>query len=239
MAELVVKIDAVAAIRESRKEQHPDPVAAAVLADLAGAEGIAAHLREDRRHIQDRDVRMLRKIIQHNFILEMAQTSEMVGIALDIRPDLVILVPEKRRELTIKGGMDLVVHKNDILETVQTLQNADISVSILIDPDTDQIKLAHQMNASMIEIFAGKFCRASTSRKKERAFSEIVYASKLAHKLKLGINVGHGLCYDTIKALKAVNQIDTFIVGHSITSKAVLTGMETAVKEMISLIRQP
>jgi len=239
MAELVVKIDAVAAIRESRKEQHPDPVAAAVLADLAGAEGIAAHLREDRRHIQDRDVRMLRKIIQHNFILEMAPTSEMVGIALDIKPDLVTLVPEKRRELTIKGGMDLVVHKNDILETVQTLQNADISVSILIDPDTDQIKLAHQMNASMIEIFAGKFCRASTSRKKERAFSEIVYASKLARKLKLGISVGHGLGYDTIKALKAVNQIDTFIAGHSITSKAVLTGMEKAVKEMISLIRQP
>lgn len=239
MAELVVKIDAVATIREIRKEQYPDPVTAAVLADLAGAVGIAAHLREDRRHIQDRDVRILRKIIQHNFILEMAQTSEMVGIALDIRPDLVTLVPEKRRELTIKGGMDLVVHKNDISETVQTLQNGNIPVSILIDPDPEQIKLAHQANANMIEIFTGKFCRASTSGKKDRAFSEIVYAAKLARKLKLGINAGRGLGYDNIKTLRAVNQIDTFIVGHSIISKAVLTGMETAVKEMISLIKEP
>ncbi len=154
MAGLAVNVDHVATLREARKISYPEPVAAAVLAELAGAEGIVVHLREDRRHIRDRDVRILRKIVQTKLILEMAATNEMVGIALDIQPDIVTLVPEKREELTTEGGLDLFVHKDAIAETVGTLQNGDITVSIFIDPNPEQIKLAHQVNTDMVDIYS-------------------------------------------------------------------------------------
>jgi len=162
MASLAVNVDHVATLRQARGAAYPDPVAAAVIAELAGAEGIVVHLREDRRHIQDRDVKILRKVVQSKLILEMAATPEMIGIAFDIQPDIVTLVPEKREELTTEGGMDLMVHQNAIAETVETLQNSGIPVSIFIDPDPDQIKLAYQINASMIEIHTGAFCDAKT-----------------------------------------------------------------------------
>ncbi len=238
MAGLAVNVDHVATLREARKACYPDPVAAAVLAELAGADGIVVHLRGDRRHIQDRDVRILRKIVQTRLILEMASTSEMLGIALDIKPDLVTLVPEKREELTTEGGLDLIVHKNAVAETVGTLQNSGIPVSIFIDPDPEQIKLAYQINADMVEIHTGIFCDATTSKKREIAFSKIVDAAKLAHKLKLGVNAGHGLCYKTIKTFKGLYEIDEFSIGHSIISRAVLVGMERAVKEMLALIKE-
>ncbi len=237
MAGLAVNVDHVATLREARKIHYPEPVAAAVLAELAGADGIVVHLREDRRHIQDRDVRILRKIVQTKLILEMASTSEMVGIALDIKPDIVTLVPEKREELTTEGGLDLIVHKNSIAEAVGSLQNSGIPVSIFIDPDPEQIKLAHQIDASMVEIHTGTFCDATTSIKREKAFSIIVDAVKLAHKLKLKVNAGHGICYKTIKAFKGLKEIDEFSIGHSIVSRAVLVGMERAVKEMLALIK--
>ncbi len=238
MAGLAVNVDHVATLREARKIHYPEPVAAAVLAELAGADGIVVHLREDRRHIQDRDVRILRKIVQTKLILEMASTSEMVGIALDIKPDIVTLVPEKREELTTEGGLDLIVHKDSIAEAVGSLQNSGIPVSIFIDPDPEQIKLAHQIDASMVEIHTGTFCDATTSIKREKAFSIIVDAVKLAHKLKLKVNAGHGICYKTIKAFKGLKEIDEFSIGHSIVSRAVLVGMERAVKEMSALIKE-
>ncbi|OEU71245.1 MAG: pyridoxine 5'-phosphate synthase, partial [Desulfuromonadales bacterium C00003093] len=213
MAGLAVNVDHVATLREARKIHYPEPVAAAVLAELAGADGIVVHLREDRRHIQDRDVRILRKIVQTKLILEMASTSEMVGIALDIKPDIVTLVPEKREELTTEGGLDLIVHKDSIAEAVGSLQNSGIPVSIFIDPDPEQIKLAHQIDASMVEIHTGTFCDATTSIKREKAFSIIVDAVKLAHKLKLKVNAGHGICYKTIKAFKGLKEIDEFSIG--------------------------
>lgn len=237
MASLAVNVDHVATLRQARGAAYPDPVAAAVIAELAGAEGIVVHLREDRRHIQDRDVRILRQVVQSKLILEMASTPEMIGIAFDIQPDIVTLVPEKREELTTEGGMDLIVHQNAIAETVETLQNSGIPVSIFIDPDPDQIKLAHRINASMIEIHTGAFCDAKTGPKKEQAFAMIVDAVKFAHKLKMGVNAGHGLCYNTIKAFKGLSEINEFSIGHSIISRAVLVGMENAVKEMRSLIR--
>jgi len=238
MAGLAVNVDHVATLREARGIiNYPDPVAAAVLAELAGAEGIVVHLREDRRHIQDRDVRILRKIVQSKLILEMAATNEMIGIALDIQPDIVTLVPEKREELTTEGGLDLLIHKNAIAETVATLQNSGITVSIFIDPDPEQIKLAHQINSNMIEIHTGIFCEAKTPTKRDRAFANIVDAVKLAHKLRLGVNAGHGLCYQTIMHFKGLNEIDEFSIGHSIVSRAVLIGMERAVKEMKALIK--
>jgi len=238
MAGLAVNVDHVATLRNTRGVvSYPDPVAAAVMVELAGADGVVVHLREDRRHIKDRDLKILRKVVQTKLILEMASTDEMVGIALEIQPDLVTLVPEKREELTTEGGLDLIVHQNAIAETVGTLQNSEIPVSIFIDPDPDQIKIAHQIDSTMIEIHTGTFCEAKTHNKKTRAFANIVDAAKLAHKLRIGVNAGHGLCYNTIKAFKGLREIDEFSIGHSIVSRAVLVGMERAVKEMLALIK--
>ena len=239
MAGLAVNIDHVATLRNTREGiSYPDPVAAAVLAELAGVDGIVVHLREDRRHIQDRDLKILRKIVQTKLILEMASTDEMVGIAFDIKPDLVTLVPERREELTTEGGLDLIVHKNAVAETVGTLQNSGIPASIFIDPDPDQIKLAHRIDTTMVEIHTGTFCEAKTYKKRNQAFSNIVDAAKLAHKLRIGVNAGHGLCYNTIKAFKGLHEIDEFSIGHSIVSRAVLVGMKRAVKEMLALIKE-
>ena len=238
MAGLAVNVDHIATLRQLRGVSYPDPVAAAVLAELAGAEGIVVHLRRDRRHIQDRDVRILRKVVQTKLILEMATTTEMLGIALDIKPDLVTLVPERREEITTEGGLDLVVHKTAVTETVRTLQNSGIPVSIFIDPEPEQLKLAHQAKANLVEIHTGTFCDATTSKKKNQAFSKIVDAIKLSYKLRLGVNVGHGICYNTIKAFKGLKEIDEFSIGHSIVSRASLVGMERAVREMLTLVKE-
>ena len=237
MAGLAVKIDLVAALRESRKSTFPDPVAAVVIAELAGADGIAVHLREDRKNIQDRDVRILRQTIQSKLILEMASTTEMVGMALDIKPDHVTLVPEKRVEFSAGGGLDLIVHNEEIREIVDTLQNSGIPVGILIDPDPEQLKQAHRTNAKIVELHTGTYCDAKTSKTRHQEFLKMVEAIKLAHKLNLNIKAGHGLCYKTIKAFKGLAEIDEFSIGHSLISRALLTGMEKAVKEMIHLIR--
>lgn len=236
MAGLAVNIDHIATLREARKVNYPDPVAAAVLVELAGADGVVCHLREDRRHIQDRDVRLLRKVVQSKLILEMAATSEMVGIALDVRPDLVTLVPESREEITTEGGVDLIVQSKSITETIGALQNNGIPVSIFIDPEPEQIKVAHQAGANMIEIHTGVFCEATGNAKREQALAKIVDAAKLAKKLKLGVNAGHGLCYNTIKAFKGLSEIDEYSIGHSIVSRAALVGMDRAVREMKALI---
>ncbi len=236
MAGMAVNIDHIATLREARKATYPDPVAAAILAELAGADGIVVHLREDRRHIQDRDVRLLRNVIQTKLILEMASTAEMVGVALDIKPDVVTLVPEKREELTTEGGLDLIVHKDSIAETVDTLQNNGIPVSLFIDPDPEQIKLAHRISATMVEIHTGSFCEARLPHLKAQAFEEVVNAVKFAKKLRLGIHAGHGLCYNTIQAFRGLEEIDEFSIGHSIVSRAALVGMERAVREMKSLV---
>ncbi len=237
MAGLAVKVDQVAVLRTARKSQYPDPVAAATIAEMAGADGITVHLRQDRRHIKDRDVRILRSIVQSKLILEMVSTSEMVGVALDIKPDLVTLVPEKRDASTVDGGLDLIVYRDDISETVATLQNSGIPVGLLVDPDPEQIKLVHKSNATMVEIHTGTYCDAKTAQKKHQAFLNIVDAVKLAHKLKLSVKASRGLCYKTIKAFKGIPEIDEFSIGHSIVSRAVLSGIELAVKEMIALIR--
>ena len=237
MSGLAVKIDYVAALREARKSPFPDPVAAAVLAELAGADGVVVHLREDRRDISDRDVRILRQTIQSKLILEMASTTEMVGMAMDIKPDHVTLVPEKREEFSTGGGLDLIVHKDEIREIVDTLQNSGIPVGILIDPEPEQLKQAHRTNAGIVEIHTGAYCEAKTTRTRHHAFLKIVDSVNLAHKLKLNVKAGRRLCYKSIKAFSGLVEIDEFSIGHSIVSRAVLTGMEKAVTEMIDLIR--
>ena len=237
MASLSVNIDHIATLREARRVTYPDPVAAAVLVELAGAEGIVVHLREDRRHIQDRDVRLLRETVQTKLILEMAATSEMIGIAMKIKPDLVTLVPEKREELTTEGGLDLMSQQNNVGDAVAALRQAGIPTSIFVNPDPEQIKLAHQINAAKVEIHTGTFCDAETPEEKARAFSMIVDTVKLANRLKLGINAGHGLCYSTISAFRGLHEIDEFSIGHSIVSRAALVGMERAVREMLALVQ--
>ncbi len=237
MAGLAVKIDQVAALRNARKSQSPDPVTAATMAEMAGADGITAHLRLDRKYINDRDVRILRSVIQSKLILETASTSEMVGVALDIKPELVILVPEKREEFTADGGLDLIVHRSDIYDTVATLQNSGIPVGLLVDPEPEQIRLAHKIGASLVEIHTVTYCDAKTAQKRHQAFLNIVDAIKLAHKLKFSVKVGRGLCYKTVKAFKKIDEIDEFSIGHSIISRAVLIGMQAAVADMRSLIQ--
>jgi len=236
MAGLAVKIDQVAALRNARNSRSPDPVTAATMAELAGADGIIVHLRLDRKHINDRDVRILRNVVQTKLILEMASTSEMVGVALDIKPDLVTLVPEKREEFTVDGGLDLIVHRADVSDTVAALQNSGIPVGLLVDPEPEQIKLAHKIGASLVEIRSATYCDAKTAQKRHQAFLNIIDAVKLAHKLKFSVKVGRGLCYKTVKVFKNIDEIDEFSIGHSIISRAVLVGMQAAVADMRKLI---
>ncbi|MCP4113971.1 MAG: pyridoxine 5'-phosphate synthase [Desulfobacteraceae bacterium] len=237
MAQLAVNVDHVATLREARGAAYPEPVAAAIAAETGGADGIVVHLREDRRHIQERDVRIIKDVIKTKLIFEMAATSEMLGIALSVKPHTVTLVPEKREEITTEGGLDLITHHAAIKETVQALQNAGIKVSIFIDPDLDQIKIAHRIDADMIEIHTGAFCDATTEQDQDKEFIRIVDAAKIASKLNLGVNAGHGICYNTIKAFKGLTEIDEFSIGHSIVSRAVLTGMDQAVRDMQALIK--
>jgi pyridoxine 5-phosphate synthase len=236
MAELAVNVDHVATLRQARGINYPDPVAAAMAAETAGADAIVVHLREDRRHIQERDVRLLRQVVQSRLILEMAATSEMLGIALDIKPDCVTLVPEKREELTTEGGLDLITHQDGIREAVSTLKNAHIKVCIFIDPDLDQIKVAHKIDADMIEIHTGAFCDAAQSQR-QKEFIRIVDSAKIGSKLKLGVNAGHGICYNTIKAFAGLGEISEFSIGHSIIGRSVLTGIDQAVRDMKQLIK--
>ena len=236
MAGLAVKIDQVAALRNARNSRSPDPVTAASMAELGGADGIIVHLRLDRKHINDRDVRILRNVVQTKLILEMASTSEMVGVALDIKPDLVTLVPEKREEFTVDGGLDLIVHRADVSDTVAALQNSGIPVGLLVDPEPEQIKLAHKIGAFLVEIHSATYCDAKTAQKRHHAFLNIIDAVKLAHKLKFSVKVGRGLCYKTVKVFKNIDEIDEFSIGHSIISRAVLIGMQAAVADMRKLI---
>lgn len=238
MAQLAVNVDHVATLRNVRggATTYPEPVGAAVAAETGGADGIVVHLREDRRHINERDVRLLRQVVQSRLILEMAATSEMLGIALDVKPDCVTLVPEKREELTTEGGLDLITHQDHVREAVATLKNAGIAVCIFIDPDLDQIKVAHKIDADMIEIHTGAFCEAKTPRQQQQEMIRIVDAAKIGTKLKLEVNAGHGICYNTIKAFEGLEEINEFSIGHSIVSRAVLTGMEQAVRDMKQLI---
>ena len=237
MARLAVNVDHIATLRQARGAVYPDPVAAAVLAELGGADGIVVHLREDRRHIQDRDLYLLKKTVQSKLILEMAATDEMLSIAGDVVPDLVTLVPEKREEVTTEGGLDAITLADTVANAIDILHREAIPVSLFIDPDPNQIHQASALNADMIEIHTGRFCDAESPREKNAAFADIVEAAKTASELDLGVNAGHGICYNTIKAFKGLTEIDEFSIGHSIVARAALVGMEKAVREMRELIK--
>ncbi|MEJ2201920.1 MAG: pyridoxine 5'-phosphate synthase [Desulfuromonadaceae bacterium] len=238
MARLGVNVDHVATIRQARGIDEPDPVTAAALAELAGADSITVHLREDRRHIQDRDVEILRKTVTTKLNLEMAATDEMVGIALQIVPDCVTLVPEKRAELTTEGGLDVLRQRHALKKAVELLQQGGITVSLFVDPDIEQIKESHRIGADAIEIHTGTYCDARRPDERRLELSKIENAIRAGRKLGLGVNAGHGLNYRNIGEVVALGGIDEYNIGHSIVSRAVLVGFDRAVREMVALIRK-
>jgi pyridoxine 5-phosphate synthase len=232
---LGVNIDHVATIRQARKGIEPDPVMAATLAMLGGADGITVHLREDRRHIQDRDLRMLKDFVPVELNLEMAATKEMIGIAIKIMPDLVTLVPEKRQELTTEGGLDVKTQKTHIREAIKKIHAEGIPVSLFINPDTDGIHIAKQIGADMVEIHTGMYANARGT-KKEKELTRVVNSVRDAVDIGLLVNAGHGLNYDNVSRVASIGGLRGLYIGHSIVSRAVLVGLERSVREMKELI---
>jgi pyridoxine 5-phosphate synthase len=229
---LGVNIDHVATIRQARRTVEPDPIAAAVLAELAGADGITAHLREDRRHIQDRDVRLLRQTVRTHLNLEMAATEEMLSIALDLKPDYVTLVPERREEVTTEGGLDVLGGGDRLQGVVERLQSAGIPVSLFIDADLQQLKAAAQIRAQFIELHTGKYADAPDAESRERELILLRQGCELALELGLRVNAGHGLTYWNVYPVACLPGMEELNIGHSVISRAVLVGMERAVREM-------
>ena len=236
---LAVNIDHIATIREARKTDEPDPVAAAVLCELAGAQGITVHLRGDRRHIQDRDVELLKKSVATHLNIEMAATSEMIRIAQTVKPHQVTLVPERKDEITTEGGLDVVLHAGNVEKAVHQLVDARIDVSIFVDPDLEQIRQCHKLRAPKIEINTGKFADVWKTGTWPAEMDKIATAARAAKKLGLVVLAGHGLTYRNIDAIATVPEIEELNIGHSIIARASLVGLEAAVREMVALMRNP
>jgi len=237
VARLAVNIDHIATLRQARGGAEPDPVAAAALAELAGAEGIIVHLREDRRHIQDRDLRLLKETVKTKLNLEMAATEEMIRIARETKPYMATLVPEKRRELTTEGGLDVAGQKEHVSRTVGSLHEAGILVSLFVDAEPDQIQAAKDTGADFVEIHTGHYAEARNDEEADRLFNKIVAGVKAAANLGLRVNLGHGLNYVNIKRFAGLMEVEEYSIGHNIISRAVLVGLERAVRDMAELVR--
>ena len=237
MARLMVNIDHVATLREARGTYYPDPVYAAGIVEMAGASGIIVHLREDRRHINDRDVRMLRDTVKTKMNLEMAAVPEIVEIACNIKPDMITLVPEKRKELTTEGGLDVVRFSGKLAKVIEKVHGKGIMVSLFIDPVEAQINMARRINADMIEIHTGAYSDARSEKVREKEFKKVVTAAAMGKKLGLGVNAGHGLHYHNTREIAVIKEIDELSIGHSIIARAVFVGLDRAVRDMLELMR--
>jgi pyridoxine 5-phosphate synthase len=239
MIRLGVNIDHIATLRQARRGQEPDPAAAALLALLGGADGITVHLREDRRHIQDRDVRLLRPLLAVSRLnLEMAAVDAIADIACQVKPDEATLVPERREEVTTEGGLDVIAHEPAVARVVQRLQNAEIEVSLFIDPDRAQIEQARKLGARAVEIQTARYSEARTPAARDRELAALREATGLARELGLHVHMGHGLNYTNVQAVAAIPGVEELNIGHSIVSRAVLVGLERAVRDMKEAIRQ-
>lgn len=236
MATLGVNIDHVATIRQARMGVEPDPVTAAAICEMAGADAITVHLREDRRHIQDRDVRILKETIKTRLNLEMAATDEMQKIALEIMPYSCTLVPEKREELTTEGGLDVAGNFERLKEFIKPLKEAGIIISLFIDPEKEQIEKSGQTGAKFIEFHTGQYAHAFNTPKEEEELNKIIESSTLANKCGLRVNAGHGLNYDNVKAIAQIKEMEELNIGHSIISRAVMVGLDRAVQDMKKII---
>ncbi len=232
MPRLSVNIDHIATIRQARRGKEPDPVAAAVIAELAGADGIIAHLREDRRHVQDRDLRLLREVVQTKLNMEMAATEEMGRIARDVKPDISTLVPEKREELTTEGGLEVAGRIDFMKAYISALQGAGIIVSLFVDPDEKQIAASKKAGADWVELHTGTYANAKSEREREREWNKLAEAAKLAASLGMRVGAGHGLNYVNVGRIADIREVEEMNIGHSIISRAALVGIDRAVREM-------
>lgn len=233
---LGVNIDHVATVRQARRTNEPDPVHAAVLAELGGADGITVHLREDRRHIQDRDVRILREMIRVKLNLEMAVSADITKFAIAVRPDMATLVPEKREELTTEGGLDVRSQRLRVEQCVSQLHDHGISVSLFIDPDVTQIELAAQIGVAAVELHTGCYADARSVTELDDEFDKLLEAGQFAVAQGLILNLGHGLTYRNVRRVAEINGVHELNIGHSIVAQAMLVGFERAVREMKQLI---
>jgi len=237
MIRLGVNVDHVATVRQARRAQVPDPVEAALLAEKAGADGITMHLREDRRHIQERDVELLRERLKTKLNLEMAVTPAMVAFAETLRPDDACFVPEKREELTTEGGLDIVAHRRKIQDSVKRLQDRGIHMGLFVDPEEKQIETSKEVGADAVEVHTGTYCNAAgAEREKERR--TVASAVSLAYRLGLEVHAGHGLDYENVLPIAGIHEIVELNIGHSIIARAVVVGIEQAVREMKALLKK-
>jgi len=236
MISLHINIDHVATVRQARQISEPDPVTAAGLAELAGADGITIHLREDRRHIIDRDVRILRQTVQTRLNLEMAATEEMFSIAIEIGPDIVTLVPEKREEITTEGGLDVIGASNIMREGIKQIRDSGIRVSLFIDPEEDQIKASREIGAEDVELHTGCYADANNSAELDSEFKRLVSGAEIAHQQKMRVNAGHGLNYINTQRICGLPHLSELNIGHSIVSRAIFVGFSEAVREMKEII---
>lgn len=235
---LCINIDHIATLRQARLENEPDPVIAAGICEIAGADGIVCHLREDRRHIIDRDVRILKETVKTKLDLEMAATDEMVKIACEIKPDMVTLVPEKRQELTTEGGLDLAAMELKISPAIDILKDNGIKVSVFIEPHPDSVDMALEIGADMIEIHTGKYALIKDYNERIIELDKIRQTARVGKELALGVNAGHGLNYLNIIPIANMEDIDEVSIGHSIIARAAFVGLHNAVAEMITIIRR-
>jgi pyridoxine 5-phosphate synthase len=238
MIRLGVNIDHVATLRQARRALEPDPLAAAVLALLGGADGITVHLREDRRHINDRDVRLLRQVVTSLLNLELSVAEPIVSIACEVKPDQATLVPERREELTTEGGLDVIQHQGAVAKAMERLQAAGIAVALFIDPDIRQIEIAKVLSAKAIEIQTARYAEAKTHDDRLRELNALQESTDFAKQIGLRVHMGHGLNYDNVHAIAQIPGVEELNIGHSIVSRAVLVGMERAVREMKDAIRE-
>ncbi len=234
---LAINIDHIATLREARGGLEPDPVTGAAICELAGAEGIVCHLREDRRHINDRDLRLLRETVKTKLDLEMAATEEIIRIAIETLPELVTLVPEKRQELTTEGGLDIRAHKNYLRDVVEEFHKHEIDVSLFVDPVADQINAAAEVGADMIEIHTGEYANARTEREQFALLEIVRTGARLGSELGMVVNAGHGLNYVNVKPITAISEISEISIGHAVICRAVFVGLERAVREMRELVQ--
>ncbi|HEU4402989.1 MAG TPA: pyridoxine 5'-phosphate synthase [Candidatus Polarisedimenticolia bacterium] len=235
---LGVNVDHIATLREARKSREPDPVAAAILAELAGADGITIHLRGDRRHIQERDVDLLRRAVRTRLNLEAAANAAMVTIASTHKPDTVTLVPERREEVTTEGGLDVLLNQNLVRKTVIDLKEAGVQVSVFVDPDYDQIKAIAKLGVGLIEINTAKYAETRRDDQAAAEAEKLAHTAKAASRLGLRVHAGHGLDYRNVRRIVAIPEIEELNIGHSIVARASLVGMESAVREMKELLRR-
>ncbi len=236
MPALGVNIDHVATVRQARRTIEPDPVWAAALAELGGADGITLHLREDRRHIQDRDLQVMRQTVQVKLNLEMAAEPEMTAIALQVKPDQVTLVPEKREEVTTEGGLDVVAHADKVKTCIDSLRSAGIEVSLFIDADRQQIEQSRQLDADAVELHTGTYADAPTKAAQQRELEQLVTAADFGIEQELLVHMGHGLTYRNVIPVAEIPGVSELNIGHSIVARAVMVGFEEAVREMKALV---